>query len=169
MDETQRAVRFLYLNRYCFNGVYRTNKAGKFNVPRGTRTGGFPNEKVFEMVRDKLAHAELIVSDYTDTLKKLKQGDFVYIDPPYTKTGKNSGEYGPDSFKSDRIPEFISHLTEIDKKGVKFLLSYRACEDTVKLLSNRYHVEYLSVKRHIAGFKENWGEAQEILVRNYEL
>lgn len=168
LNETERAVRFLYLNRYCFNGVYRTNKAGRFNVPRGSRTGGFPDKNVFNMVRKKLLLAELIVSDYSDTMTRLKKGDFVYIDPPYTKTGKNTGEYGPNSFKSDRIPEFISYLAEIDRKEVKFLLSYRACSETIQLLSNHYHIEYLSVKRHISGFKKNWGDAQEILVKNYE-
>ncbi len=167
LNKTDRAVRFLYLNRYCFNGVYRTNKSGKFNVPRGTKTGSFPSQEVFDLAREKLKHAELTVADYKQTLKRLREGDFVYIDPPYSKHGKFTGEYGPESFNSSCIPNFIDELSLIDSRGVKFLFSYRACDETISLLKECYNVETVAVKRHVSGFKTGWNEAKEILVRNY--
>jgi len=168
MDKIDRAVRFLYLNRYCFNGVYRTNMRGDFNVPRGTRTGDFPSQQVFNNIRNKLQSAQLIVSDYKNTLQQLNEGDFVYMDPPYTKSGKNTGEYGLGSFNSNNLPELLHHLDKLNKDKIKFLLSYRACDATIKALSDKYNVQSISVKRHISGFKTTWDDATEILVKNYD-
>ncbi len=168
LSKAERAVRFLYLNRYCFNGVYRTNKAGKFNVPRGSRTGGFPSQDVFNLARKKLYNTEIIVADYTETLRKLKEGDFVYIDPPYSKSEKFTGEYGPGSFNIENLPVLFKGLYDLNSKGVKFLFSYRACKDVIELLSKDFTVQTLSVKRHISGFKTTWNEVEEILVKNYE-
>ncbi len=167
MSCSDRAVRFLYLNRHCFNGVYRTNKKGHFNVPIGTKTGEFPKQYVFDYAREKLESADLIVADYKSTLSRLKEGDFAYIDPPYSKSGRFTGEYGVGSFNSAELPEFFETLNDLNRKGVKFLFSYRACEDTIKKLSNAYTVNIIPVKRHISGFKESWNVTREILVKNY--
>lgn len=168
LDKTERAVRFLYLNRYCFNGVYRTNKEGRFNVPMGTKTGEFPSQETFNQASEKLQSATLKVADYIETLRGLKEGDFVYIDPPYTKSGKNVGEYGPGSFTSNNLQEFLGELNALNQKRVKFLFSYRACKETIDQLSLAYIVKHINVKRHVAGFKTTWDNAEEILVKNYE-
>lgn len=165
---SERAVRFLYLNRYCFNGVYRTNKNGKFNVPIGTKTGGFPKQGVFDYAREKLAGADLKVADYKQTLNDLKDGDFVYIDPPYSKSGRFTGEYGVGSFDSAELPEFLEILDRLNSKGIRFLFSYRACEDTIEKLSYNYQVNIIPVNRHISGFKTKWNITNEILVKNYK-
>lgn len=167
LNVEDQAVRFLYLNRYCFNGVYRTNKAGQFNVPRGKKTGVFPLQEVFDSARVALSKAELKVSGYENTLDSLVEGDFAYIDPPYSKSGRFTGEYGLGSFESNRIPQFIEKLDEINSRGVKFLFSYRSCSDAIKNLHSRYVVEELSVRRHISGFKTGWDDVKEVLVKNY--
>ena len=167
LSQSERAIRFLYLNRYCFNGVYRTNKKGQFNVPIGTRTGEFPKQSVFDFARGKLREVDLKVADYKETLTQLREGDFAYIDPPYSKSGRFTGEYGVGSFDSSELPEFFEILDDLDSKGIKFLFSYRACDGTIKQLSSRYSVKEIPVKRHISGFKKNWDVAKEILVRNY--
>ncbi|MBQ0759796.1 MAG: Dam family site-specific DNA-(adenine-N6)-methyltransferase [Zhongshania sp.] len=167
LSTRERAIRFLYLNRYCFNGVYRTNMSGQFNVPRGTKTGDFPANEVFENARKKLRQATIKTSDYTETLASLCSGDFVYIDPPYSKSGTFTGEYGVNSFTSNKLNDLIDQLHDLNSKGVKFLFSYRLCEETTTKLSKHYHVENLKVKRHISGFKKSWDIADEILVKNY--
>ena len=167
LDKNERAIRFLYLNRYCFNGVYRTNKSGQFNVPRGNKTGDFPPQNVFDDSRKKLRYAKLKVADYKQTLQGLKEGDFAYIDPPYSKTTKFTGQYGVSSFNSSGLNDLFAELNRLHDTGVKFLLSYRACTATIRALSKKFEVEPLSVKRHVAGFKSKWSEAEEILVRNY--
>ncbi|VUD64542.1 Modification methylase DpnIIA [Thalassocella blandensis] len=167
LNVRMRAIRFLYLNRYCFNGVYRTNMEGKFNVPKGTKTGCFPSKEVFDNSRKLLRSAHLIVASYENTLKSASKGDFAYIDPPYAKSGKFTGEYGPNSFDSRSLPKFVNKLNYLDRKQVKFLFSYRACQEVLDLLPSNYKVSFISVKRHIAGFKSGWNNADEILVQNY--
>ncbi len=162
-----RATRFLYLNRFCFNGVYRTNIKGQFNVPRGSRTGEFPSKDVFKSVRLKLKRAQLNVASYEQTLAASSRGDFTYIDPPYAKSGKFTGEYGLGSFNSELLSILLEDLHKLDSRGVKFLVSYRACEEVIELLSNRYSVTTINVKRHISGFKSGWSDASEILLKNY--
>jgi DNA adenine methylase len=79
-----RAARFLYLNRHCFNGIYRTNKAGVFNVPYGPQKRDTPiDEAALRDAAAELKKAVLIAGDFSATLKHVRQGDFVYLDPPY--------------------------------------------------------------------------------------
>ncbi len=73
---------FLYLNRFCFNAIYRTNKIGKFNVPYGERTGSFPSEAHFLKVASLLKGAKLSCVDFEKTLSDAVCGDFAYLDPP---------------------------------------------------------------------------------------
>ncbi len=167
LTKNERAVRFLYLNRYCFNGVYRTNQEGQFNVPMGTRTGGIPNQESFDYAAEKLHNARIVCCDYKKTLKRIKSDDFVYLDPPYSKTDKFTGEYGLNSFSYRELPTLIAELERIDKLNAKFMLSYRACGDIARLLGSKFNVLDLTVPRHIAGFKDSWQKAKEIIVRNY--
>lgn len=167
LDNNKKAIRFLYLNRYCFNGIYRTNKSGKFNVPIGKKTGGFPEKETFLLSKSRLSKAELIVSDYKNTLGKAMKGDFVYIDPPYSKLEKFTGEYGVGSFNASDLPDFIKELDKLNEKKVKFLFSYRACQETIDELKEKYTVKRINVRRHISGFKTEWNEVEEILVMNY--
>jgi len=167
MSEYNRAVRFLYLNRYCFNGIYRTNQKGEFNVPMGNRTGSFPSEEEYLKIVDSLSGVELLVGDYALALESAKKDDFVYMDPPYAEGGKFTGEYGRGSFDGGRLNELYGGLDKLDKKGVKFLFSYRCSEGVIRSLEDRYHVVELDVKRHISGFKTGWDTVKEIMVKNY--
>ncbi len=170
LDEVERSYRFIYLNRFCFNGVYRTNREGKFNVPMGTKTGNLPTPAKISNCANALKGASLIYGDFKKTLKYVEQGDFVYIDPPYTKEGaKNRGEYGHGSFDYQDIPTLITYLEKIDEKGAFFLLSYSCDSALLDLLPSRWNKLELSVNRHVAGFKQHRSIAKEVLVANYEL
>lgn len=170
LDEVERSYRFIYLNRFCFNGVYRTNREGKFNVPMGTKTGNLPTPAKISDCAKALKGASLIYGDFKKTLKYIEQGDFVYLDPPYTKEGaKNRGEYGHGSFDYQDIPTLISYLEKIDEKGAYFLLSYSCDSALLDLLPSRWYKLELSVNRHVAGFKQHRSIAKEVLVANYEL
>ena len=80
----QRAAQLIYLNRTCWNGLYRVNKNGKFNVPRGTKSSVVLDTDNFEAISDLLKSAKLYAQDFSETLSCAGEGDFVYIDPPYT-------------------------------------------------------------------------------------
>jgi len=89
-----RAVHFIYLNRNCFNGVYRTNRKNHFNVPFGQNTGALPPLQNFERCSQLLQSATLKVGDFARTLKDVGPGDVVYLDPPWPTLRANYGEYG---------------------------------------------------------------------------
>ena len=81
---TQRAAQLIYLNRTCWNGLYRVNRRGEFNVPRGTKTSVVLDSDDFGAVSEVLEHAELLAQDFEQTLGQAGNGDLVYVDPPYT-------------------------------------------------------------------------------------
>lgn len=136
----------------------------------GSKTGNLPTPAKISDCAKALKGASLIYGDFKKTLKYVEQGDFVYLDPPYTKEGaKNRGEYGHGSFDYQDIPTLISYLEKIDEKGAYFLLSYSCDSALLDLLPSRWNKIELSVNRHVAGFKQHRSVAKEVLVANYEL
>lgn len=166
----EKAARFIYLNRYCFNGVYRTNAMGKFNVPRGNNTGGIPPLDAFISNAKSLKSASLYSCDFEKAIKMVKKGDFVYLDPPYAKHGeKNSGEYGVGAFDSRDFERFVDSLLHLSSKKAQILVSYRRTNEVSKLLSAGWSRMNISVPRHVAGFSSKRRNANEILIANYQL
>lgn len=167
MTDFDRAARFVYLNRYCFNGVYRTNKSGGFNVPMGSKTGRMPNAERFNRCSYALRSAELVKTGYEAVVDRVKCGDFVYLDPPYVKkNGRDRGEYGPNSFTYNDIPTMLKCLEEIDRKGATFLFSYSMEQEIADQLSEKWDVKTIAVKRHVAGFSKHRNIVTEILASN---
>lgn len=167
LNPIDRAARFVYLNRYCFNGVYRTNQKNEFNVPRGSRTGRMPGEPVFYRCSVALRSTELRAVDFADCLTDLTVGDFVYLDPPYTTTSRPThGEYGYDCFGRKDLYRLVDRLAHIHRAGAFFLLSY-AADQELENLQHSWFYRRLSVRRHVAGFAEHRTNVGEILVSNY--
>src|ERR1035441_10567535 len=106
LDAGGRAARFIYLNRYCFNGLYRTNLAGHFNVPfASSGTGGVPPLEVCLGNARLLRNAELICGDFDSVVRDhVRAGDFVYLDPPYAVANRRIfRQYGPHTFGLDDL------------------------------------------------------------------
>ena len=166
LDRVERAARFVYLNRFCFNGVYRTNRQGQFNVPRGVRTGAVPTADNIKSASSALRRAKLIAGDFESCLESIEPGDFVYLDPPYAKRGRPGyGEYGYDVFCEDDLERLIKSLQSIDSRGGTFLLSYSYSLRTRELFRD-WHCRTLLVRRHVAGFGRHRGLVREVLVTN---
>lgn len=164
-----RAARFVYLNRHCFNGVYRVNRAGAFNVPRGVRTGRLPPEEVFVQSALALRRAQLKVGDFRDVLGRVREGDFVYLDPPYASGPRPTyGEYSYDSFSDADIPDLNAWLLRLHTIGAVFVLSYaygrHAC-----LAQEQWFVRRVRTARHVAGFSRHRRGVYEALVSNRPL
>lgn len=161
-----RAARFVYLNRFCFNGVYRTNRNGAFNVPRGIHTGAVPGENLFYRCSVALRSACLRPGDFQACLSDVQRGDFVYLDPPYAGVStKFSGEYGYESFSANDLDRLMLSLDQIDRAGGIFLCSYWESP----MLSTRYlqwHAARLRVRRDVAGLARSRGTVTEILISN---
>lgn len=167
--DVDQAARFVYLNRFCFNGVYRTNRSGAFNVPRGTNTGKVPSELEFYRAAVALRSADLRAGDFETCLEGVKRGDFVYLDPPYgSSTRECYGEYGYDCFSSRDLDRLAVCLKRLDAAGAQFLLSFRRTRELLRRVKE-FSVVHLKVRRHVAGFALSRATAAEVLVRNYDI
>ena len=167
LNEVDRAARFIYLNRFCFNGLYRTNKMGMFNVPYGGRKSGvIPSEAELKMAGNLLSRAKLMCGDFSRTLDNAKHGDFVYLDPPYTTAERRVfNDYGPQSFGQEDLLRLRSALEKLHEIGATFLLSYADCPEG-EVLAYNFQTSKVTARRHIAGFASNRRVACELLITN---
>lgn len=167
LSALHRAARFIYLNRYCFNGLYRTNLSGQFNVPYApSRTGSIPEVERFRACATLLKNAELRSWDFGTTLRYVRPGDFVYIDPPFVVQSRRVfSEYGPKSFANVDLSRLAHHLRAIDQKGTVFVMSYAECREA-RELSRGWRTKRLRVRRNIAGFAGARRNAYELIVSN---
>ncbi|MFC4525088.1 Dam family site-specific DNA-(adenine-N6)-methyltransferase [Dyella halodurans] len=124
-DPLEKAALFWYLNRTCFNGLYRTNQAGEFNVPIGRKLSLFPSlQQVWECA-EVMSTAHLVCGDFAETIDLADRGDFLYIDPPYHRvSNRDRGEYGPDAMKDDELGRLIESTQIAATRGAKILFSY---------------------------------------------
>ena len=162
-----RAARFIYLNRFCFNGLYRTNKSGSFNVPYGgDKAGKLPSEVTLKDCSRLLRNAQLISGDFDLVLEQVNQGDFVYMDPPFsTTTRRIFNEYDASVFGSEDIKRLRKWMEALYSKNIAFLVSYAEC-DEAEYLRQGFYTEVVTVKRNIAGFAASRGQSNEILISN---
>lgn len=166
LDQETRALRFLYLNRNCFNGIYRTNMDGEFNVPMGTRLGEYLSKEDLLSCSNLLRRATLLSGDFVKTIERVRAGDFVYLDPPYAVTSRRIfRQYGKKTFDTADIPRLSECLTVIVKQGADFLVSYADCAEA-RALAFKWHSVRLPIKRNVAGFVGDRKKAYEWLISN---
>lgn len=163
-----RAARFIYLNRLCFNGLYRTNKDGKFNVPYGgEKSGKLPDLQQLKNYSSLLKRARLLPATFEETLEEVKSGDFVYIDPPYCiKSRRVFNEYSNAAFGPDQLKRLRQQMIRLDKAGIQFLVSYGYSAEALALSTGFERVE-LMVQRQIAGFSCDRRKSREIMIKNF--
>lgn len=169
LSPVERAAQFIFLNRFCFNGIYRTNKNGTFNVPYGgTKTGTLPTTQDLISYSNILKGTELFACDFEATLSKVKSGDFVYLDPPYASASTRVfREYHKASFNTEDVQRLRASLDELTKRGAKFVLSYANCPE-VKELKKSYSYRLVRVRRHIAGFSSVRRHYEELIITNID-
>lgn len=162
----ERAAFFVYLNRNCFNGIYRTNLNGEFNVPFGADQGQYPRPCDFQTTANLLKKAKLLSGDFGSTLRHLRRNDFVYLDPPFAATGVRTFiEYGKRSFTTNDLDRFSRHLDRIDRRGAFFLVSYANCA-RARTIAKNWNSKKVEVRRQIAGFAAKRRMAGELLITN---
>lgn len=171
VDPVTRAARLLYLNKTCFNGLHRVNRAGHFNVPYGRyRNPNIVNEVGLRAAHDYLVGAgvQLAVAGFEQTCAAAGRGDFVYLDPPYdvvSDTANFTG-YAAGGFGRIEQQQLRDVCDELDARGVRFLLSNSATE-FIRGLYSDYRVEIVQVARAINSNPAGRGKVDEVLVRNY--
>lgn len=122
-DALQQATRLIYLNRTCFNGIYRVNELGKFNVPRGSKDKVVIESDDFEGISGLLQRAELVAGDFEGLVDRAKKGDFLFCDPPYTVRHNFNGfrKYNEVLFSWRDQERLAESLRRAAKRGVKVL------------------------------------------------
>ena len=166
-DPVERAARFVYLNRLCFNGLYRTNRDGHFNVPYGARGAGrLPDAAVLEAVSRCLRGVTLVAKDFSEVLGMASQGDLVYMDPPYRVTSRRVfREYQAGEFSSADLNRLRSWLEKLDNQGIDFVVSYADSKEG-RSLGEGFNSKRVRVRRNIAGFAKHRRLAYELMISN---
>ncbi len=169
LSEPEIAARFLYLNRNCFNGIFRTNLKGSFNVPYAPPKSktGVDYERLL-VAAEVLQKAILLNADFETTLLRVTTGDFVYLDPPYAMAKRRVfAQYQPDSFSTSDLERLVACLRRIDEQGAHFVVSYADCSESRAIL-RAWQPRRVKVKRHVAGFIGKRRSAYEVIATNIE-
>src|SRR5713101_2332970 len=167
LSPAARGARFIFLNRCCFNGLYRTNRSGEFNVPYGgERSGELPTRDILQECSLALQAAQLVCGDFEAVLKNVKAGDFVYLDPPFSvKARRVFNEYDASVFTGEQLCRLRGWMQTFANRRISFLVSY-AVSDEATFLSNGFKSKEVTVRRNIAGFSKNRSQSKELLIWN---
>ena len=153
LSHVERAARLIYLNKTCFNGLYRVNKKGEFNVPYNKRPGvGFYNKESLLMASEILKKAQILHSDYKDTLALFaKKDDFIFLDPPYQPVGKYADfkRYTKKFFYENDQIELAEKFYDLVNLGCKVVLTNSAHPLILDLYKD-FEIKVLESKRLIS-------------------
>ncbi len=172
-NQIEKVSRLLFLNRTCFNGLYRVNSKGKFNVPLGRYSN--PNivqEENLHSVNEFLNQNKIIIKcqDFSPTVEKVKKGDFVYFDPPYQPVSKtaNFTSYTNSNFGLNDLKRLAKVSNQLTKKGVNVLLSNSSSKHVCDLFSSKYwKIIKIEANRAINSDSNKRTGHSELLIKNY--
>jgi DNA adenine methylase len=170
ISDVERASRFIYLNKTCFNGLYRVNSKGEFNVPMGNyKNPAICSERDLREASKLLKGARIEVAQFYEGIKGAKKGDFVYFDPPYYPISKTSSftSYTKDAFLEKEQSKLAEVFKELDKKKCHVMLS-NSDTDFIKNLYENYDIRKVKATRMINCIAEKRGKINEVVVTNYK-
>jgi DNA adenine methylase len=166
-----KAARMIYLNKTCFNGLYRVNSKGYFNVPSGKyeKVNAYDKE-LYDNLHEYLSNSKLKImnADFEEVTKSAKQGDFVYFDPPYDTFDEqnNFTSYSKDAFgRSEQVRLSIVYK-RLSDRGVKVMLSNHNTQ-LINQLYQGFNVHVIQAKRSINSKAAGRGNVEEVIITNY--
>ena len=169
----ESAIRFAYLNRLCWNGLYRVNKAGEFNVPIGDRLPKtLWSAKELHQASRILGFADLVAGDFESTLRRAKQGDFVFLDPPYPRGAPVSSgfnRYCPDFFSHEDHERLGRILQSLDKRGVATMILLASSRAILSCYPKLFHRKRLRSKSLISCDSSSRRLVDECILMNYDI
>lgn len=172
----KRAAEFIFLNRTCFNGLYRVNQSGDFNVPMGKyKNPTICDEENLEALSKLIKNVEFICGDYQTTEEIVDKNTFVYFDPPYRPLSVTSGftSYTKDDFDDEDQKQLASYFRTLDTKDAKLMLSNSNPknvneEDTFfDDIYSGFNIKELQANRMINANANKRGKISELLIINY--
>jgi DNA adenine methylase len=172
-SQIEKTSRLLFLNRTCFNGLYRVNSKGKFNVPLGKYTNpNIVNEENLRSVSNILQASRVSIEcrDFEAVLRTAKKGDLVYFDPPYQPVSETAKftSYTSKNFSYDDLNRLVDLCINLDEKGCKVLLSNSDSKEVSDLFSKKpWNVSRIQANRSINSNSKKRTGHFELLIKNY--
>lgn len=168
MSSVQKAARIIYLNKTCYNGLYRVNSAGQFNSPYGKyKNPNIVNATTIKAMSKYLKNPQITIKqgDYKEALKGLRKGAFVYLDPPYMPISSSSSftGYTENGFSYEQQAELKNECDRLKEKGISFLQSNSDCPE-IRELYKEYDIRTVQAKRSINSNANKRGEISEVLI-----
>ena len=163
-----QAARLIYLNSACFNGIFRVNKRGEFNVPYGRKEPPvLPTRAALRTASCSLRSAAIRVSDYRKALADAESGDFVYLDPPYPPLNGTAyfTHYTPDRFGEGDQRRLAVAFRELHERGCLLMMS-NADTELIRKLYDAFTIDELSVTRYVT-CKRRKHRVKELVITNY--
>ncbi len=172
LSAVQRAARLLYLNKTCYNGLYRVNKRGLFNTPYGHyKKTSILDEHALRIVSSYLNSAQITMTSrsYIQVLNEIPENTFVYLDPPYAPLTETANfiSYSKNGFSTEDQICLKEQCDLLTKRNIKFMLS-NSSADFIKSLYSDYNITTVYAKRAINSNALKRGVVDEFVIRNYE-
>lgn len=170
-----KAAYFIFLNKTCFNGLYRVNRKGQFNVPMGAyKNPTICDEDNLQNISEALQNVTIVCGDYTLSKDFIDNNTFVYIDPPYRPISETSGftAYNTDAFDDNEQLRLAKYIDEINNSGAKIVLSnsdpknINQTDDFFEKLYAKYKIKKVSATRMINSNSDRRGKISELLICN---
>ena len=171
LSDYKRAARTIYLNKACFNGLYRVNSKGEFNVPFGKKL----KVNTYEGQNIGIIHAylnfnniKILSIDFEEAVKEATEGDFIYFDPPYDSDTSTFNSYTEDGFSKDEQIRLSNVFKNLSDRGCYVMLSNH---NTVLIneLYKDFYIHKITAKRNINSNGKKRGKVEEVIITNYEI
>lgn len=172
MCEIMRAARMIYLNKTCFNGLFRVNRKGHFNAPFGNyRNPNIVNEEGLMAVHRYISRGRLQIfnTDFEEAVQTARRGDFVYFDPPYDPLSETASFTGYQSGGFGRLEQYrlMCVVTELTRRGCRVMLSNSSTE-YIRSLYKDFKIVRVAAHRMINSVGSGRGKIDEFLITNYD-
>ena len=175
LTDVERASRIIFLNKTCYNGLFRVNSAGEFNTPFGRyKNPNIVNEETIRAIHGYFSSGsvKILNTDFEEAVSDASEGDFVYFDPPYDPVSQSANftGYTKGGFNRDEQLRLRDLCCELTGRGVRFLLSNSATSFIKEIYTERnFNVGIISATRAVNSKADKRGAVEEVLVRNYEI
>ncbi len=169
LSDYTRAARTIYLNKTCFNGLYRVNSKNEFNVPFGKkeRVNTYDGGNLITVSNYLTMNDVKILSvDFEESVKDAKKGDFIYFDPPYDSETSTFNSYTEDGFGKDEQMRLAKVFKELDSRGCYVMLSNHNTS-LINELYKEYNIHVIEAKRNINSNGKKRGKVKEVIITNF--
>lgn len=171
LTDIQRASRFIYLNKTCYNGLYRVNSKGEFNVPFGRYTDPtILDENNLRACHHALQKTSIQTANFYAILETIRLNDFVYFDPPYVplNTTSNFTGYTKSGFDKQMQYSLFELCCSLDQKDIRFMMSNSSAPLVLDLYS-QFNVEFVYANRALNSDAAKRGKITEVIITNYQV